>query len=117
MPLPFRGFVSDKLITKVELTTTTSGAFSAATHLSVGAKAVATPGAPTGLSATPGNGQAIIAFTAPADNGGAAITNYEYSSNDGSSWTAQNPAATTSPLTISGLTNGTTYSVKLRAVS
>jgi hypothetical protein len=28
-----------------------------------------------------------------------------------------NPATTTSPLTISGLTNGTTYSVKIKAVN
>ena len=37
LPLPFRGFVSDKLITKVELTTTISNAYNAITHLSVGA--------------------------------------------------------------------------------
>ena len=118
LPLPFRGFVSDKLITKVELTdngTLVTGAFYAVTHLSVGAKAVTTtPGAPTGLSATPGDGQATIAFTAPASDGGAAITDYEYQIDSGS-WVSA--GTTTSPLTITGLTNGTTYSVKLRALN
>jgi titin len=75
------------------------------------------PGAPTGLSATAGNASASIAFTAPASNGGATITNYEYSINNGSTWTARSPAATTSPLSLTGLVNGTTYSIKLRAVN
>jgi titin len=73
-------------------------------------------GAPTGLSATGGNLSASIAFTAPTSTGGAAITNYEYSINNGA-WTARNPVATTSPLSLTGLVNGTTYSIKLRAVN
>jgi predicted outer membrane repeat protein len=76
-----------------------------------------TPDAPTGVSATAGNTQASVSFTAPASNGGAAITNYEYSTDNGSTWTARSPAATTSPVTITGLTNGTTYQIKLRAVN
>ena len=76
-----------------------------------------TPAAPTNLTATPGDGQATIAFTAPASDGGAAITNYEYSTDNGAPWTARSPAATTSPITITGLTNGTAYPVKLRAVN
>ena len=78
---------------------------------------VTVPGSPSGLVATPGNGQASIAFVAPANTGGAPITNYEYSINNGTSWTARNPAATGSPLLIGGLTNGTTYQVRLRAVN
>ena len=74
------------------------------------------PAAPTSLVATPGDGSASIAFTAGGDNG-AAITNYEYSTDNGSTWTARSPAATTSPIAISGLTNGTTYQVKLRAIN
>jgi len=47
------------------------------------------PGAPTGLTATAnGFGSAFLAWTAPADNGGAAITDYtiQYSGNGGTSW-------------------------------
>ena len=58
-----------------------------------------------------------IAFAAPVNNGGTAITNYEYSTNNGTTWTARNPAATTSPLSLTGLVNGTPYSIKLRAVN
>lgn len=49
--------------------------------------------------------------------GGLEITNYEYSLNSGSTWTALSPADATSPVTITGLTNGTAYSVQLRAVN
>ena len=75
------------------------------------------PSAPTNLVATPGDGQVSIAFTAPADDGGSSITNYEYSDDGGSNWSAFSPAATSSPVVITGLTNGTSYSIKLRAVN
>lgn len=74
------------------------------------------PGAPTSLSATPGSGQASIAFT-PGGNGSSDISNYEYSVDGGTNWTAFSPAVTAGPVAISGLTNGTTYSIQLRAVS
>ena len=74
----------------------------------------ATSNAPTALVATPGDGQVSIAFTAPTATGGAAITDYEYQL-DGGSWVS---ASTTSgPVVISSLTNGTSYSIKLRAVN
>ena len=74
------------------------------------------PSAPTSLVATAGNGQGSIAFTAPLSNGGFAISNYKYST-DGTTYIALNPATTSSPITISGLTNGTSYTVRLKAVS
>ena len=79
------------------------------------------PFAPTSLSSSPGDGSLTISFTAGGDNG-AAITNYQYalSTNSGSSygaWTAISPVDTASPVTISGLTNGTAYYVKLRAIN
>lgn len=76
----------------------------------------ATPAAaPTALTATSANGSADIAFTPGAD-GGSTITNYEYNL-DGTGWTAVSPDDTTSPVTITGLTNGTAYSIQLRAVT
>jgi hypothetical protein len=75
-----------------------------------------TPAAPTITSITPGDSQLSVAFTAGGD-GNSPISNYEYSTNGGSSWTTPSPAVTTSPLTISSLTNGTPYDVQLRAVN
>jgi hypothetical protein len=75
-----------------------------------------TPSAPTSLLATAGNGQVSVSFTAGSD-GGSAITNYKYSTNNGSTYTAFSPAVTASPVTITGLTNGTTYQIKLLAVN
>ena len=78
----------------------------------------ATPGAPTNLVATGINTGGLIQFTAPSSNGGSPITNYEYSIDNGSTWITPSPANTTSPLIISsGLTNCTSYQVKLRAVN
>jgi hypothetical protein len=75
------------------------------------------PPAPTALISTPLSSSAQIAFTDPISNGGATITNYEYSTNDGSSWQALSPTDVTSPITIPGLTDGTTYAIKIRAVN
>lgn len=74
------------------------------------------PSAPTNLSATAGNGEVEITFTAGAD-GGAAITNYEYSIDGGNTWIALNPADVSSPITITGLTNGTQYNIQIRALN
>ena len=64
-----------------------------------------------------GSSQATVYFNSPSDNGGSQLTNYEYSTDNGSTWTTASPAQTTSPLVIAGLSNGTTYLVRLRAVN
>ena len=78
---------------------------------------VTTPNAPTNLSATPGSDEASITFTLPSSNGGSTITNYEYTLNGGTNWTAFAPATTTNSVKITGLTNGTTHTIGLRAVN
>jgi hypothetical protein len=72
--------------------------------------------APTSLSATVTTTTATVSFTAPTNDGGAAITNYEYSFNN-STWTALSPADAVTPITISGLTANTAYTIYLRAVN
>ena len=72
--------------------------------------------APTSLSAIPTDTNVAISFTAPTNNGGSAITNYEYSFNN-STWTALSPADAVSPVTVSGLTQNTSYTVYLRGVN
>lgn len=74
------------------------------------------PGAPVIGTITPGDQSLSVAFTPPGNDGGSTITNYEYSL-DGGSWVTPNPTITASPLVISGLTNGTAYSVRIRAVN
>ena len=74
------------------------------------------PGAPTITSITPSNGELSVAFTSGA-TGGSAITNYKYSTDGGVTFTAVTPSATTSPITITGLINGTSYNVQIKAVN
>jgi hypothetical protein len=74
------------------------------------------PAKPTGLVATAGDGEVSISFTAGSNNG-STITNYQYSTDNGASYSVFSPADTTSPVVISGLTNGTSYNIKLRAVN
>jgi hypothetical protein len=73
------------------------------------------PEAPTIGTAAGGDASATLTFTA-GNSGGSSITNYKYST-DGTTYTAFSPAQTTSPLTISGLTNGTSYTFRLKAVN
>jgi hypothetical protein len=73
-----------------------------------------TPGVPTALSGTIGNGSVALSWTAPTSNGGSAITNYtvEYTPAGGSAVTV---TAASSPYTLTGLTNGTSYSIRVAA--
>lgn len=67
------------------------------------------------LVATPITGGMSIAFT-PCRNGGGPLTNIEYNiSNSG--WVRPDPVVTTSPITISGLTDGQPITVQLRATN
>ena len=91
---------------------------SARTSVAVTVTPITSPGASTNLVATGINTGGMIQFTAPASNGGSAITNYEYSTDNGATWVTPSPAVTSSPLIISsGLTNCTNYQVKIRAVN
>ncbi len=71
------------------------------------------PGAPTAVVATPGNGSISLAFTAPASNGGTAITGYTGSC--AASGAAVTATAVASPVSVSGLTNGSSYSCTVTA--
>ena len=78
--------------------------------------ALPTPGAPTISTVTAAHLSLSVSFSAPAPVGGS-VSNYQYSTDNGSTWVTRTPAATTSPVSITGLTNGVTYQVKLRAVN
>jgi len=83
----------------------------------VKAKPCALAGAPTITGIVSGNAKATVSFEEPEENGGAVVSNYQYSLNGGSTWVTPTRKVTRSPLTITGLTNGTPYSIALRAVT
>lgn len=74
------------------------------------------PAQPTITSTIAGSGFILIEFSAGTTYG-SVITNYEYSTNNGLTWTARTPVSTSTPINISGLNNGTPYQVRIRAVS
>jgi hypothetical protein len=73
------------------------------------------PSAPTIDSITANNTSLTIYFTAGATNG-SIVSNYKYSLNGGA-FTALSPVDSITPITITGLTNGTTYAIQIKAVS
>lgn len=71
------------------------------------------PAAPTGVTAEAGNRHAIISFTEPTDNGGSEITGYIVTASPGNITVY----GANSPITVTGLTNGRTYTFTVKAVS
>ena len=78
--------------------------------------------APRNFAAAPGNGQVTLSWTAPASDGGAAITGYQYQQAAGtgaySQWTTiPGSGPSTRSHIVTGLTNGTRHFFRLRAVN
>lgn len=121
----FNGYSSTNTVTITGLTPGTAYTIYGTTQNSFGTSTNSTntsavtpstkPQAPTIGTPTAGNGLATLTFT-EGNTGGSAITNYKYST-DGTTYLALSPAQTTSPLTISGLNNGTTYTLRIKAVN
>jgi len=74
------------------------------------------PDAPIIDMVIPDNGQVSVEFFAPGNNGGSAITGYTVTSSPGGI-TAGGNGFTTSPITVSGLTNGTAYTFTMTATN
>jgi hypothetical protein len=82
-----------------------------------------TPDAPTAVAGVVGNTQVVVSWTAPANNGGSAIIQYQVSyapqgSNDYGTWsTATATQSSSATFTVTGLTNGTSYKFKVAATN
>lgn len=95
------------------------GTGTASSTVSATPTAPAAPGAPTGLTPTPGNTQVGLSWTAPSSNG-SAITDYiiEYKLNVSGSWTTfVDGTSTSTSTTVTGLTNDALYNFRVSAVN
>jgi hypothetical protein len=98
-------------VSGTDSSTATRASFTSATiSLTINA---AVPGAPTIGTATAGNARAQVSFTAPVSNGGSAITGYTVLSSPG----GLTATGTSSPIAVTGLTNGTAYSFTVTATN
>ena len=71
------------------------------------------PDVPTGLSATRGNRQVMLSWVQPS--GGAEVTHYEYEQDVSGRWIST--GSTDTNTTVSNLTNGQSYTFRVRAVN
>jgi hypothetical protein len=92
--------------------------FSSGSSRSLGLGSGIRPGAPTitsvdYLNGTTG-GRLSVSFT-EGTTGTTVTTDYQYSTDNGVTWATR--SGTASPVVITGLTNGTNYTIRLRAVN
>jgi titin len=125
-PIVFNSTATTQTITGLTNGTAYTFTVAATTSVGTGTNSAASsaitprtvPGAPTGVSGTPGNAQVGLTWTAPASTGGSAITGYTITPSIGA--TAQSPIvfnSTATSQTITGLTNGTAYTFKVKATN
>ena len=72
------------------------------------------PNAPTIGTPSAGNTQVAVAFTAPTNVGGSAITGYQVITYASGTYVS-NTSGTSSPITVTGLSNGTAYTFQVWA--
>jgi hypothetical protein len=75
------------------------------------------PPAPTLLFSSNITETTVDIFFTQSSNGGSLITNYRFSLNGGASFQELNPANSVSPITITGLSAETSYSIVLQAMN
>ena len=80
-----------------------------AMNVTAGFAAVSPPGSPTGVTATQGDHQVTVSFTAPASNGGSPVTSYTVTAYFASGTVVATATGPAGPITVTGLTDGITY--------
>ena len=81
---------------------------------------ITAPGIPTSLSATAGNGEITLTWTAPADNGNSPIIDYviDQSTDGGTTWVDSTPPISVgTTVTVTGLTNDQVYQFRVSATN
>ena len=110
-------------LTVTDSSTPTKKTASASVSITASPIAGTPPGAPTGLTATAGNAQASLSWTAPSSDGGVAITSYRVyrgTASGGETLLTTGGCSGLGNVTScsdTGLTNGTTYYYKVSAVN
>ncbi len=74
---------------------------------------VTIPGAPQNVTAVAGDRSAVVSFSPPANNGGSSILSYIVTSSPG----GVAISGSSSPITVTGLTNGVSYTFTVKAVN
>ncbi len=104
----------------VVLNWTLGGVIQTPLTLTDGFSYASVPDAPTAVSGTAGDEQVALSWTAPASNGGSAVSDYEieFSDDDGSLWTPfADGVSTATSAAVTGLSNGTEYVFRVRAIN
>ena len=91
------------------------GSASTSTDTPSAATQPSVPGAPTNVVATLGSSNASLAFTAPASDGGAAITGYAAACSAGAD--TKTGSAARSPIVVDALAQGASYTCTVRALN
>ena len=108
------GIEPERVPTKMARRTAQIAAASSECLAIVSTSSEGVPGAPTGVSASPGNGEAIVSWAAPTSVGGSAITGYTVTASPGDAGCTTTGATS---CTVTGLTNGTAYTFTVTATN
>jgi uncharacterized protein (TIGR02145 family) len=111
-PINMTGLTNGTAYTFTVVATNSVGS-SVASSASTAVTPATVPSAPTGVVATAGNSSASVAFVAPTNNGGSALTGYTVTSNPN----GITAFGSTSPINVTGLTNGTAYTFTVVATN
>ena len=79
----------------------------------IGQDGINAPDPVTGVTGEAGSEQVEVSFTTPSDQGGADITEYRVTDSTG----AHGATGSSSPITVTGLTNGASYTFNVWAIN